>query len=167
MAVNQSTLADEDGDFPDWVEIHNGGDGPVNLGGWHLTDNSGNPDKWTFSLGESPGRRKAGCVRLQQGSDDRRVAAAYKLPTGRRWRLSRTAASGPDDREPVCELSGPGRGCVLRCRPERDRVPRPPDRAPRRASVFPPTAASAHHGRQPGSTIRPGTVRSLAISRHW
>src|ERR1044071_832360 len=48
MAVNQTTLADEDGDFPDWLEIHNGSDNPVNLGGWHLTDNSGNPDKWTF-----------------------------------------------------------------------------------------------------------------------
>jgi hypothetical protein len=48
MAINNATLADEDGDFPDWVEIHNGGGGPVNLAGWHLTDNPGNPDKWTF-----------------------------------------------------------------------------------------------------------------------
>src|SRR5688572_20863195 len=48
MAVNRTTLADEDGDFPDWIEIHNGGAALVNLAGWHLTDNSGNPDKWTF-----------------------------------------------------------------------------------------------------------------------
>src|SRR4030095_3758113 len=48
MAVNHAALADEDGDFPDWVEIHNGGASPANLGGWHLTDNPGNPDKWTL-----------------------------------------------------------------------------------------------------------------------
>ncbi len=48
MAANDRTLADEDGDFPDWLEIHNGGVVSVNLAGWHLTDSSGNPDKWTF-----------------------------------------------------------------------------------------------------------------------
>src|SRR4051812_21125977 len=48
MAVNRTTLADEDGDFSDWVEIYNGSDNAVNLEGWHLTDNAGNPDKWTF-----------------------------------------------------------------------------------------------------------------------
>jgi len=38
MAVNNSTLADEDGDFSDWIEIHNSGAMPVNLNGWFLTD---------------------------------------------------------------------------------------------------------------------------------
>src|SRR4051812_4412467 len=54
MANNQTTLADEDGDFRDWLEIHNGSDSPVNLGGWHLTDNPGNPDKWTFPSVDLP-----------------------------------------------------------------------------------------------------------------
>jgi hypothetical protein len=48
MAVNETFVVDEDGDHSDWVEIHNAGAASVNLGGWHLTDNSGNPDKWTF-----------------------------------------------------------------------------------------------------------------------
>ena len=48
MAVNRTTLADEDGDFSNWLEIHNSGASPVNLAGWHLTDNQGNLDKWTF-----------------------------------------------------------------------------------------------------------------------
>lgn len=35
----------------DWIEILNTGSTPLNLDGWHLTDDSGIPDKWTFPLG--------------------------------------------------------------------------------------------------------------------
>ena len=48
MAINGTTLADEDGEFSDWIELHNTTAAPVNLNGWHLTDNAGNLDKWTF-----------------------------------------------------------------------------------------------------------------------
>ena len=33
-----STLADGDGRFSDWIEIHNPSATPVNLDGWHLSD---------------------------------------------------------------------------------------------------------------------------------
>ena len=39
MASNAGTLADEDGDFEDWIEIHNFSPSPVNLYNWSLTDN--------------------------------------------------------------------------------------------------------------------------------
>ena len=48
MAANGSTLADEDGAFPDWIEIYNAGTNVVNLGGWFLTDSSANLRKWPF-----------------------------------------------------------------------------------------------------------------------
>ena len=48
MASNQSVLADEDGDFEDWIELHNNALEPVNLQDWHLTDTSGNLTKWQF-----------------------------------------------------------------------------------------------------------------------
>lgn len=48
MAINGSTLQDEDGDYPDWLEIHNPGSSDINLTGWYLTDNAGNLNKWTF-----------------------------------------------------------------------------------------------------------------------
>ncbi len=48
MAANESELADEDGDFSDWIEIHNPESVPVSLAGYHLTDNASNLDKWTF-----------------------------------------------------------------------------------------------------------------------
>src|SRR5205823_2455496 len=48
MAANVSTLADEDGEFSDWIEIHNPDSTPISLAGYHLTDNATNLDKWTF-----------------------------------------------------------------------------------------------------------------------
>ncbi len=48
MAVNDSIRADADGDFEDWIEVQNAGSAPVNLAGWHLTDNAANLTKWQF-----------------------------------------------------------------------------------------------------------------------
>jgi len=48
LAVNHSALDDADGDFPGWIELHNRSLRPVNLGGWHLTDDFRNPTRWTF-----------------------------------------------------------------------------------------------------------------------
>ena len=48
MPINRTTLPDEDGDFPDWIEIHNPTDQPVNLLNYGLTDDSAAPFKWRF-----------------------------------------------------------------------------------------------------------------------
>lgn len=48
LASNVTGLEDEDGQRNDWIEIHNPDTTPVNLDGWHLTDKSGTPAKWTF-----------------------------------------------------------------------------------------------------------------------
>jgi len=48
MASNSSTLQDEDGDYSDWIEIHNFGTTAINLENWFITDNGGNLDKWQF-----------------------------------------------------------------------------------------------------------------------
>jgi len=45
MAVNDDTLADEDGDHPDWIEIHNPSAEAVDLTGWRLRDGE---FEWTF-----------------------------------------------------------------------------------------------------------------------
>src|ERR1051325_875200 len=45
MAANTHTLADEDGDFEDWIEIYNAGTNTVNLNGWYLKDSS---SSWRF-----------------------------------------------------------------------------------------------------------------------
>ena len=46
MAVGQSSFADEDGEYHDWIELHNQGARDVNLLGWSLTDDPAEPDKW-------------------------------------------------------------------------------------------------------------------------
>ena len=48
MAVNDSALADEDGEFSDWIEIYNPTPDDVDLAGWHLTDSDANLAKWQF-----------------------------------------------------------------------------------------------------------------------
>ncbi len=49
MAINASTLADADGDFSDWIEIHNPDSMPADLDGWYLTDDADDLQKWQFS----------------------------------------------------------------------------------------------------------------------
>ena len=48
MASNTTVLADEDGDYPDWIELLNAGDSTVNLAGYGLSDREDNPYKWRF-----------------------------------------------------------------------------------------------------------------------
>ena len=48
QAVNGSTVRDEDGDYSDWIEIHNRGQVPQNLDGWFLTDSALNLTRWRF-----------------------------------------------------------------------------------------------------------------------
>lgn len=43
---NASTIADEDGDYPDWIELYNGGSGSASLAGWYLSDDAANPMQW-------------------------------------------------------------------------------------------------------------------------
>jgi hypothetical protein len=53
MASNATTIRDDDGDYSDWVEIHNPDAVAVSLAGWHLTDSANNKTKWTFPAGVS------------------------------------------------------------------------------------------------------------------
>ncbi|MBN2761852.1 MAG: CotH kinase family protein [Bacteroidales bacterium] len=48
MALNDTILPDEDGDYPDWIEIHNTGSNDVSLLGWYLTDDNNDAVKWGF-----------------------------------------------------------------------------------------------------------------------
>jgi len=46
---NAYLLEDEDGDYSDWVELHNISPEPVNLKGWYLSDERTFLNKWMFS----------------------------------------------------------------------------------------------------------------------
>lgn len=48
MSSNDTTVADEDGEFSDWIEIYNYGTTSINLNGYGLSDQIDNAFKWTF-----------------------------------------------------------------------------------------------------------------------
>jgi hypothetical protein len=48
MASNSNTIQDEQGSYPDWVELYNPLNEPLNLSGYYLTDDLSEPDKWAF-----------------------------------------------------------------------------------------------------------------------
>ena len=81
-AENDSSLRDEDGDSPDWIELYNNGDTPANLGGWGLSDNAAQPFKWTFPAGTALSGRK---FLLVFASDKNRAVAGLPLHTN--WQI--------------------------------------------------------------------------------
>ena len=48
MAVNNSTIADEDGDYSDWIEIVNPTGSALSLANYSLSDDAAVPRKWVF-----------------------------------------------------------------------------------------------------------------------
>jgi Lamin Tail Domain len=54
LAENDGGLRDADGDTPDWIELFNDSASPLNLAGWHLTDQPTNLAKWTFPATNLP-----------------------------------------------------------------------------------------------------------------
>ncbi len=48
MSASQAVLPDASGAFYDWAELYNSGSSAVNLGGWFLSDDPSEPQKWQF-----------------------------------------------------------------------------------------------------------------------
>jgi len=48
MALNSTILADNDGDYSDWIELYNPIPMDINLAGWSLTDDPNQVRKWIF-----------------------------------------------------------------------------------------------------------------------
>ncbi|MHA1567545.1 MAG: CotH kinase family protein, partial [Alphaproteobacteria bacterium] len=79
MAVNLGFLTDEDGDYSDWIEIHNPTGESVSLAGWHVTDRADDPTKWRFpSAADYPGveLEPGGFLLIFASGKDRAVAGA-------------------------------------------------------------------------------------------
>ena len=54
MARNRLTMADETGEYDDWVELHNPTDQPVFVGGLYLSDDLSNATQWELPGVEVP-----------------------------------------------------------------------------------------------------------------
>jgi len=74
MASNSSILADEDGEYSDWIELYNSSDSPVNLAGWSLSDNPENRFKWVFP---EVWLHAKSCLIVFASEKDKRKASGY------------------------------------------------------------------------------------------
>ena len=84
MAANNKTLADEDGDYPDWIEILNPRQTSLNLSNWCLTDNSRNLAKWRFpAVTLSPGERLVVFASGKNRTNSTRLHTNFSLSNGR------------------------------------------------------------------------------------
>jgi hypothetical protein len=51
MATGSDSIRDPQGEFEDWIELHNGGTERVDLSGMYLSDDPADPHKWMFPRG--------------------------------------------------------------------------------------------------------------------
>jgi len=79
MASNGKTVADQDGEYSDWIEVRNPNPAPLDLAGWHLTDDASpaGRTKWTFPATTVPANGHL----LVFASDKNRAVAGQQLHT--------------------------------------------------------------------------------------
>lgn len=77
LAGNGAGIRDVDGDRSDWIELHNNGIAPVDIGGYYLTDDSALLTKWQFPATILP----AGGYLLVFASDKNRAVSGQELHT--------------------------------------------------------------------------------------
>ncbi len=81
MASNSKTIADEQGDFDDWVEIVNLGEVSVNFGGIYVSDDPDNLTKWQIPTNQSASTTIApGQFLLLWFDDDATDGALHVVP---------------------------------------------------------------------------------------
>jgi hypothetical protein len=53
MASNDTTIANENGDYADWIELYNYGTAPIDIAGMYLTDDLTDPTAWQIPVSTS------------------------------------------------------------------------------------------------------------------
>lgn len=80
MAANKRTVADPQGEFDDWIELHNRSDQTVDLSGIFLSDANGALRKWSFPPGTTIAPRGYLIVWADEdGKDEEGLHANFKL----------------------------------------------------------------------------------------
>ena len=94
MAHNATTLADEAGEYDDWIELWNRGAGPVDLGRYRLADDPGDGNGWPLpALDLEPGAHLV--VWADGDRDQGELHASFRLDADGEW-LVLYAEEGPD-----------------------------------------------------------------------
>lgn len=57
MPKNSATVADQDGEYDDWIELYNLSDEDVDISGFFISDKKNNPTRWQFPEGTVIGQK--------------------------------------------------------------------------------------------------------------
>lgn len=82
MADNAATIADEAGEFDDWVELFNAGTEPVDLSGCTMSDSFDTPDEWTMPDGTTLDAGEYLLIWADEDLDQGTLHADFKLGAG-------------------------------------------------------------------------------------
>jgi hypothetical protein len=84
MTSNASSIQDEDGDTPDWIELYNASTTPVDLVNWAITDDSLEIDKWLFPATViQPGEYLLIFASNKDRKDGKYLHTSFRLGAGR------------------------------------------------------------------------------------
>ena len=79
LADNASVNQDEAGEFEDWVELHNGGDVALDVGGMYLTDDLSAPTTWRLPEGAQIPAHGHLLIWCDKDESDGSLHASFKL----------------------------------------------------------------------------------------
>jgi len=79
MASNNETVADQDGEFDDWIELYNNGNTTIDLTGYTLSDDADELNKWTFPEGTTIDAGAYLIVWADDDEDQEGLHSSFKL----------------------------------------------------------------------------------------
>ncbi len=79
MAKNSNTVADEEGEYDDWIELYNITGNSVDIGGWNITDNGFNLTKFTLPEGTTIAADEYLIIWADEDGDQGDLHANFKL----------------------------------------------------------------------------------------
>ena len=82
MASNGSSKADPQGEYDDWIELHNRSDETIDVGGMYLTDDLDEPMKWQIPAGTTIVSQRYLLIWADNDVDDEDLHANFSLSAG-------------------------------------------------------------------------------------
>lgn len=79
MASNDETVADQDGEYDDWIELYNNGASSIDLEGYYLSDDATDLMKWAFPAGTTIDNNSYLVIWADNDDEQEGLHAAFKL----------------------------------------------------------------------------------------
>lgn len=82
LASNSTVMADQDGEFDDWIELYNNGTTAIDLSNYHLSDDSTDLLQWQFPTGTTIGANDYLIIWADNDGAQTGLHANFKLSAG-------------------------------------------------------------------------------------